>query len=221
MIKTKNGRWITVNGTHVFLKDDQSVDEAMKERQIAINEAEADTKNAPHAMTAADFKLEDKKWSPIEKRDFEASIKSYSDKFGDMRDLIGNVYRRNISQTTGGEYDRDGDRGRGRAVYFSTSLRATREKINHELAHAVTEEIVSHHKEFGYPSRDAMFKEMLSSYYSSIGEKMPDWDRVYGKNSYLGRPAEIFSRSMEGFGMRASSEKTADFLKTYWKRIGR
>lgn len=198
-----------------------NTDWADKDRQIAENKKQADEKN--HTMSASDFKLEEKKWSPNEKRDFESAIKSYSDKFGDMRDLIGTVYRRSISQTTGGEYDRDGNRGRGRATYFGTSFRATREIINHELAHVITEEIVSHYKEFGYPDRQTMFKEMLSLYYVHRGEKEPDWDKAFGKNSYYARPAEIFSRSMENFGTEKgkNAEKTANFLLHYWKRIGR
>lgn len=192
-----------------------------QERQIEASKAEADIRNNKSSMSIEDFNLESKKWSPIEIKDFEKSISNFQRDFGNIRDLTGPVYRRNLGSggshgVTGGEYDRDGERGKGRATYFATSGRATEGKINHEFTHAITEEIASHHKEFGYSSRNEMFKEMRSLFYVHIGEKEPDWIKMFGKNSWASRPEELFSRYMESY-----DSKMVAFLQMYWKRIGR
>ena len=32
-MKTKNGKWVTINGAHVFIKDGQPVEEALKSHE--------------------------------------------------------------------------------------------------------------------------------------------------------------------------------------------
>lgn len=210
--------WITTKSGKRINTDWFDEDEKKKQSQINANKQEADKKN--NKMSVEDFNLEAKKWSPIELRDFEKSLDNFQRDFGNIRDLTGPVYRRNLGggahRVTGGEYDREGVRGKGRATYFATSDRATDRKINHEFTHAITEEIASHHKEFGYSSREEMFKEMRSLFFVYAGEKEPDWVRMYGKNSWAGRPEELFSRYMESY-----DSKMVAFLQTYWKRIGR
>ena len=208
--------WITTDsGKHI------NTDWFDKDRQIEANKAEADILNKRSPMSVSDFNLEEKKWSPIEKRDFESSVAKFQRDFGNIRDLTGPVYRRNLGSggahgVTGGEYDRDGQRGKGRATYFATSGRTTEGRINHEFTHAITEEITSHYKEFGYSSKKEMFEDMRSLYYVHIGEKEPDWKRIYSSNAWAARPEEFFSKAMESY-----KPKMVSFLQMYWKRIGR
>ena len=42
----ESGHWVTINGAHIFIKDGQTPEEALKERQINSNKAEADKRNS-------------------------------------------------------------------------------------------------------------------------------------------------------------------------------
>lgn len=58
MQKETEGKWVTINGAHVLIKDGQSVDEALKERQIAQAKSEARKLNAEKSKLTATEKTQ-------------------------------------------------------------------------------------------------------------------------------------------------------------------
>ena len=147
-------------------------------------------------MSISDFKIEEKKWDVRERQNLENAINFMSSNFGDIKDLIGTIYRRSLGSNTGGEYDMDGLRGRGRATYFATSMYASEERIIHEFTHAVTEQISSYYRALGYDTRSDVLSAMRDEIRTNLG--LPE--RKYDGRKWSDRPEEYLSNNMELFG---------------------
>ena len=212
-------RWVTVKGKHIpIYKDAQGND--------VFGVGQEQPPKQKSSMNASEFKLEQKKWSEREKRNFNDAVNFMSENFGDIKDLIGTVYRR--AGNWSGLYDRDGLEGRGRATYFHTSNYANTELILHEFTHSITEEIAEHYKQFGFNSRDELLRAMRSQVYRNMNKQEPAWNN----KNWSHRPSEFFSRQMEAFAPDEHTrqprkhsemyhEEVLKVIKEYYAKLGR
>ena len=176
------------------------------------------------SMTISDFKIEEKKWDARERDNLEYALGFMSREFGDIKDLIGNIYRRSSSKINASAlYDRDGYEGKGRATYFATDGYASEDNMLHEFTHAVTHEIAAHYKQLGFKSEGEVYSAMRSQVYSNLGKEEPKYDG----RKWADRPNEFLSRGIEAYtradGNRATPEakETLKVVKQWFKRIGR
>jgi len=180
--------------------------------------------NVTSRMSINDFKIEEKKWYKRERENLESALGFMSREFGDIKDLIGTIYRRSSGLiSASGRYDREGYMGRGRATYFATDNYASEETIVHEFTHAVTDEIASHYRQLGYKDEREVFSAMRTQVYNNLGKTEPKWDG----RKWAHRPEEFLSRGMETFtrtdGQHASPEakETLKVIKQWYKKVGR
>lgn len=183
------------------------------------------TRKNTSSMSVNDFQLEDKKWGKRERANFEKVIPFMSDNFGDIRDLIGNIYRRSSSTIhAAGLYDRDGAVKNERATYFATDNYASEEHLLHEFTHAITEEIASHYKELGYESRSDVLNAMRTEIHQNLGKE----EGKYDGRTWRDRPEEFLSRFMEyntsdrrakGFKPGDISQETLKVIKKWFKKV--
>ena len=182
--------------------------------------------NKSHVMTSTDFKIEEKKWNQRERRNLENALAFMSSEFGDIRDLIGGIYRRTSGTIhASGLMDRDGIQGKGRATYFATDSYADESTIIHEFTHAVTEEIASRYKELGYGSRRDVLSAMRTEVHDNLGKQ----ERKYDGRKWADRPEEFLSRRMEVFAkddstqtaQKASDEakETLTVIKKWFRKV--
>ena len=252
--------WIAVNGKHVPIfedtKDRDDVNRAIAKSneekrlsEIAKNKEQADKLNgvAIRKMTLDNLNYEKKKWdkrkSPYANRNREldnldSGLAFIDENFGDVRDLIGTVYIRNISGYPG-LYDRQGYQGKGRATFFSGADHIGEDTIIHEFTHAITDEIASHYKELGFNSEREVFEAMRREVLESLGEVA---DRKYDGRKWADRPQEFLSYNVEHFGhnrqgkrewdavstgreykssVSPRAKRTLEIIKKWWKKIGR
>ena len=181
-----------------------------------------------YKMTSADFKIEEKKWNPRERRNLENALAFMSSEFGDIRDLIGGIYRRTSGTIHASALmDRDGIQGKGRATYFATDNYADESTIIHEFTHAVTGEIASRYKELGYKSE----RDVLSAMRTEVHDNLGKTERKYDGRKWTDRPEEFLSRHMEVFAKddytqtahKASDEakETLAVIKKWFRKVGR
>lgn len=212
-------RWVTVKGKHIpIYKDAQGKD--------VFGVGQEQLPKQKSSMQSSDFKLEEKKWSEREKRNFDDAVNFMSENFGDIKDLIGTVYRRTGSWQA--LHDRTGALGRGRATYFHTSNYASTELILHEFTHSVTEEIAEHYKQLGFNSRDEVLKAMRSQVYKNMNKQEPAWNN----KNWSHRPEEYLSNRMESFApdeytrqprkiSGTEHKEVLKVIKEYYAKLGR
>lgn len=176
------------------------------------------------AMSISDFKIEEKKWNQRERQNLENALAFMSKEFGNIKDLIGNIYRRTSSAiSASGKYDREGYMGRGRATYFATDNYAREETIIHEFTHSITDEIASHYKQLGYKNEQEVFSAMRSQVYNTLSKEEPKWDG----RKWAHRPEEYLSRNLEVFTVAdrdhagPEAKETLKVVKEWFRKVRR
>ena len=211
--------WLTTDDGRKVNTDWFDEDERKKYAQIEKNQKQANERNGK----INNFKIEEKKWSKSELKDLQEVNEFMSKHFGHIEDLTGPLYRKGVGAIDGGHrgiYDRDGSfMGKGRGTYFDKNY-VNKELIQHEIMHAVTEEIASHYKELGFKNEDEVFKAMRSQVFQRIGKPEPTYD----ERKWADRAKEFLSRYTETIDDNTTAVlnlSTLSVIKDWYKKIGR
>lgn len=163
------------------------------------------------------YKVNWNKFSAREKSGVERALKFMNSNFGDISNLIGEIKKKHLKETAHHQHGNE-----DRHTHFSTDSFASEEIALHEFTHAVTEEIASKYKKFGYNSREEALDGLLKEIDAQMGREHEKVD----KRVYRTRPEEQISRIMESYtserqGISTEAVVTLDVLKKWHKKARR